>query len=152
MTDTGIAQSWPDSVAVITAASDALRGQLSDPDAHPALAAVCGMALFYRQRLTDSQRFSAPPAVINWDQAHGPADTNAAELRQIADFEQIVGTVFGFELGLARPGVLAARLVYWTVCDDVGFAVEAARAYDDCISRLSVAAAPNPLTEPAPRI
>ncbi|MEU6562597.1 hypothetical protein [Nocardia nova] len=150
MTGTGIAQSWPRSVEIATTASEALHGKLSDRDAHPALGVVCGMTQSYRQRRKDSQRFSAPPAVINWDQAQDRPDINPTERRLIAEFDRVADTVF--DLGPARPGVLAARVVWWTVCEDIAFAIEAAQTYDDCIAGLSAKAPPNSLGAPAQRM
>ncbi|MGW4325990.1 hypothetical protein ACWEKR_08880 [Nocardia sp. NPDC004573] len=143
MTDASIAQTWPDSLALIGAVSDALCGKYTAVDAHPALSVVCGMALLYRKRREDTQRFSAPPAAVNWDQADGPAETNPPELRLCAEFDRIAATAF--DLGPARPGVLAARVAYWTICENIPCVVSATRAYDDCITRLK--AAPTNLDE-----
>jgi len=137
MTETSIGQKWPDSLALIGAVSEALCGKYSVRDAHPALSVACGMAVLYRQRREDIQRFGAPPAAVNWDQAEGPPDPNPPELRLCADFDRIAATAF--DLGPARPGVLAARIAYWTVCGDISGVVTATRAYDDCITRLQSA-------------
>ena len=145
MTDTSTAQNWPNSLTLIEAVSNALRGNYSPVDAHPALNVACGMALLYRERREDNQRFGAPPAAVNWDQAEGPVDTNPPELRLCADFDRIAAAAF--DLGSARPGVLAARVAYWTICDNIPNVVSATRAYDDCIARLK--AAPNSLGEHA---
>ncbi|MGF6884916.1 hypothetical protein ABIA39_008593 [Nocardia sp. GAS34] len=137
MTATSIAQSWPDSLALIGAVSNALRGNCSPVDAHPALSVACGMALLYRERRENAQWCSAPPAAVNWDQADAPADTNPPELRWCAEFDRIAATAF--DLGPARPGVLAARVVYWTVWENIACVVSATRAYDDCLTRLKLA-------------
>ncbi|WP_067665714.1 hypothetical protein [Nocardia miyunensis] len=137
MTGIRTGRAWPDSLAVIGAVSDALRGKLVTVGDHPALVIVCGMALLYRERREDNQRLGAPPAAVNWDQAEGPVDTNPTELRLCADFDRIAGAAF--DLGSARPGVLAARVAYWTICANIPQIVSATRAYDDCITRLKAA-------------
>ncbi|WP_433717136.1 hypothetical protein ACQP2U_42785 (plasmid) [Nocardia sp. CA-084685] len=140
-TDRVSAKWWPNAGELIAAVRGALLGA-GGQSTHPVLSLVCDLTLMYRDHGEIIQRCAAPPALLGLEQARDiHTAAAAADFRFAKRFDQLAA--HAFDLGQSRPGLLAARIVYWVVNAEpatVHHFLAATLAYDQWLDRVSTPA------------